>query len=107
MSKKQNKRKTKANYDENGGDSSQGDDDDDFDRNSSVVDRSLTSKRIKLRDSTEIIGNCGSVKSIRLKNFMCHSNLEFNFGDKMNLVVGRNGSKLVFKKIVKNEMKSV
>lgn len=39
----------------------------------------------------------GIVKSITLKNFMCHANLgPFAFGSNVNFVVGKNGSELLF-----------
>ncbi|BES95460.1 Structural maintenance of [Nesidiocoris tenuis] len=34
----------------------------------------------------------GKVVRVRLVNFMCHSNLVFTFGDKVNFISGRNGS---------------
>ncbi|XP_072046479.1 structural maintenance of chromosomes protein 6-like [Amphiura filiformis] len=34
----------------------------------------------------------GIIESIRLKNFMCHGSLFFQFGPNVNFVVGRNGS---------------
>ncbi|KAK9498745.1 hypothetical protein O3M35_003312 [Rhynocoris fuscipes] len=34
----------------------------------------------------------GKVKRIRMYNFMCHSQLEFNFGDRINFISGKNGS---------------
>ncbi|KAI4323824.1 hypothetical protein L6164_023401 [Bauhinia variegata] len=34
----------------------------------------------------------GVIKRIRLENFMCHSNLEIEFGDWVNFVTGQNGS---------------
>ncbi|EDV92732.1 structural maintenance of chromosomes protein 6 [Drosophila grimshawi] len=35
---------------------------------------------------------CGKLMSIRLKNFMCHSNLFIEFGPNINFLVGSNGS---------------
>lgn len=35
----------------------------------------------------------GIVESIRLKNFLCHENLEFNLGHNLNFITGQNGSK--------------
>ncbi|KAL7001724.1 Structural maintenance of chromosomes protein 6A [Sarracenia purpurea var. burkii] len=34
----------------------------------------------------------GIISKIRLENFMCHSNLEIEFGDWVNFITGRNGS---------------
>ncbi|XP_073983734.1 structural maintenance of chromosomes 6 isoform X2 [Rhodnius prolixus] len=34
----------------------------------------------------------GKVKRIKLHNFMCHGNLEFNFGERINFLSGKNGS---------------
>ncbi|XAR56052.1 hypothetical protein NMG60_11036347 [Bertholletia excelsa] len=34
----------------------------------------------------------GIIAKIRLENFMCHSNLEIEFGDYVNFVTGQNGS---------------
>lgn len=34
----------------------------------------------------------GKVIQIVLKNFMCHSNLVVNFNNRINLLVGNNGS---------------
>ncbi|XP_066904702.1 structural maintenance of chromosomes protein 6 [Halyomorpha halys] len=34
----------------------------------------------------------GKIKSIKLQNFMCHSNFEFTFEDKVNFISGKNGS---------------
>ncbi|XP_017845127.1 structural maintenance of chromosomes protein 6 [Drosophila busckii] len=37
-------------------------------------------------------GRCGKIISLRLKNFMCHSNLFIEFGPNINFLVGNNGS---------------
>lgn len=34
----------------------------------------------------------GTIESVSLKNFMCHSRLDFKFADRVNFIVGRNGS---------------
>ncbi|XP_069154385.1 structural maintenance of chromosomes protein 6B isoform X2 [Solanum lycopersicum] len=34
----------------------------------------------------------GIISKIRLENFMCHSNLEIDFGDWVNFITGQNGS---------------
>ena len=38
----------------------------------------------------------GKILRIRLENFMCHSNLEIEFGDWVNFITGQNGSKYLF-----------
>lgn len=35
----------------------------------------------------------GTIVRIRLENFMCHSNLDIEFGDWVNFITGQNGSK--------------
>ena len=35
----------------------------------------------------------GIVKLIRLENFMCHSSLQIELGDRVNFITGQNGSK--------------
>ncbi|XP_064550310.1 structural maintenance of chromosomes protein 6 [Drosophila montana] len=39
-----------------------------------------------------VFQRCGKIISIRLRNFMCHSNLYINFGPHINFLVGSNGS---------------
>ncbi|XP_019154834.1 PREDICTED: structural maintenance of chromosomes protein 6B-like [Ipomoea nil] len=34
----------------------------------------------------------GTISKIRLENFMCHNNLEIDFGDSVNFITGQNGS---------------
>ncbi|RAL37243.1 hypothetical protein DM860_004165 [Cuscuta australis] len=34
----------------------------------------------------------GIISKIRLENFMCHNNLEIDFGDSINFITGQNGS---------------
>lgn len=35
---------------------------------------------------------CGRIEKMHLRNFMCHANLEMEFNQKINLLVGNNGS---------------
>ncbi|XP_074291145.1 structural maintenance of chromosomes protein 6B-like isoform X2 [Silene latifolia] len=34
----------------------------------------------------------GTIRRIKLENFMCHSSLEIEFGDRVNFITGQNGS---------------
>nr|GLL39382.1 structural maintenance of chromosomes protein 6B-like [Ipomoea trifida] len=34
----------------------------------------------------------GTISKIRVENFMCHNNLEIDFGDSVNFITGQNGS---------------
>ncbi|XP_014245802.1 structural maintenance of chromosomes protein 6 [Cimex lectularius] len=61
----------------------------------------VNSKRLKVSHSKENIPPvlsttqqklCGKIRKVHLVNFMCHSNFEFNFGDKINFISGKNGS---------------
>lgn len=47
-----------------------------------------------MADSRALPLRCGAgiVKSIRLENFMCHSNLYIEFGEWLNFITGQNGS---------------
>ncbi|KNA17825.1 hypothetical protein SOVF_076440 [Spinacia oleracea] len=36
--------------------------------------------------------SAGTIRRIKLENFMCHSNLEIEFGDYVNFITGQNGS---------------
>lgn len=38
----------------------------------------------------------GTIESVDLTNFMCHSRLEMKFGKNINFVSGRNGSKIPY-----------
>lgn len=35
----------------------------------------------------------GTIRRIRVENFMCHSNLSIDFIDRVNFITGQNGSK--------------
>ncbi|GAB4844106.1 hypothetical protein Ancab_037413 [Ancistrocladus abbreviatus] len=43
-------------------------------------------------DSRRSSGSAGTIARIRLENFMCHSNLQIEFGDYVNFITGQNGS---------------
>lgn len=45
-----------------------------------------------LRKTPELHKNAGSVLRISVKNFMCHTFLEFDFNENLNMVIGNNGS---------------
>ncbi|KAK4716887.1 hypothetical protein R3W88_015225 [Solanum pinnatisectum] len=49
-----------------------------------MVDRVPTGRPKRLQ--------AGIISKIRLENFMCHSNLEIDFGDWVNFITGQNGS---------------
>ncbi len=38
------------------------------------------------------VPSCGTIKSVDLKNFMCHENLHVSFKRGINFIVGQNGS---------------
>lgn len=51
---------------------------------------------LQVQSDCEVVSDVGIVKSITLKNFMCHANLgPFDFGSNVNFVVGKNGSELL------------
>ena len=54
-------------------------------------------KSFKMADSRDLPPRRGAgiVKSIRLENFMCHSNLYIEFGEWLNFITGQNGSKWI------------
>lgn len=54
---------------------------------------SIANKQIKLsKDSDKSPHRAGKIIQIRLRNFMCHSNLIVDFNIRSNLIVGNNGS---------------
>ena len=42
---------------------------------------------------SQVGADVGIVETLVLRNFMCHSKLEFNFNPGTNIVYGKNGSK--------------
>jgi len=45
-----------------------------------------------LKKSPDLHKNAGSILRISVKNFMCHTFLEFDFNENLNMVIGNNGS---------------
>lgn len=43
-------------------------------------------------DSSQQKSSIGIIESIHLKNFMCHTKLDFSFSEHTNFIIGRNGS---------------
>jgi len=43
-------------------------------------------------DPLDLENDCGKVKLIRCKNFLCHRHLEVNLGKNINFITGQNGS---------------
>lgn len=50
----------------------------------------------KDQDEAEV----GIIESVSLRNFMCHSQLEFKFGPNVNFVTGKNGSEYIVHHLV-------
>uniref|UniRef100_T1J0A2 Structural maintenance of chromosomes protein 6 n=1 Tax=Strigamia maritima TaxID=126957 RepID=T1J0A2_STRMM len=46
----------------------------------------------QLEAEIESEAEVGIIEEIKLKNFMCHTRLDFKFGSNVNFIVGRNGS---------------
>lgn len=44
-------------------------------------------------NDTDECSACGTIKSVKLVNFMCHEKFEIKFGPRINFIIGRNGSK--------------
>ena len=44
----------------------------------------------------QVYATAGKLVKILLTNFMCHKHLEVTFHDNVNVILGRNGSKLAF-----------
>jgi hypothetical protein len=45
----------------------------------------------------KVIRDAGVIKSVTLTDFMCHRHLTAEFGEKMNFLVGHNGSESYFR----------
>lgn len=66
------------------------DDVDDIDANIEAMKRQRQEER--KRRNPDDLATAGVVKEITLVNFMCHENLTVTFGERINFVVGHNGS---------------
>ncbi|CAF0907345.1 unnamed protein product [Rotaria sordida] len=44
------------------------------------------------KENLDLHKNAGSILRISVKNFMCHTFLEFDFNENLNMVIGNNGS---------------
>jgi len=44
----------------------------------------------------QVYATAGKLVKILLTNFMCHRHLEVTFHDNVNVILGRNGSKLMY-----------
>lgn len=62
----------------------------DDDNSDSAVEDDLDDE-VDIHDTEEYSG-LGTIKSVQLINFMCHSALKMDLGDKINFVTGQNGS---------------
>ncbi len=51
-------------------------------------------------DPTGFSGTGGTIQEIELFNFMCHDHLKVELKDNINFIVGNNGSKKFFSKIM-------
>jgi DNA repair exonuclease SbcCD ATPase subunit len=51
-------------------------------------DDQSTDTEVELTENTGL----GSIQSVQLCNFMCHSFLKVDLGDKINFITGQNGS---------------
>lgn len=49
-------------------------------------------KRTWAQANAQEYGQLGIIESVKLRNFMCHDNLSFEFDPHMNFIIGRNGS---------------
>lgn len=43
-------------------------------------------------DETNLSARSGKILTVKLRNFMCHSNLTVDFNPRTNLLIGQNGS---------------
>lgn len=58
----------------------------------SRVTCSESSQDLSLSQSQTSKLSIGTIESVQLKNFMCHSKLDFSFADHTNFIIGKNGS---------------
>lgn len=72
------------------GDGNEDMDGDEEDQIDSDEDRAEEERR--LAEADQGTAQSGIVEKIELRNFMCHANFSIEFGPKVNLVMGRNGS---------------
>lgn len=54
------------------------------------VDR-VSDEEMHEEDASE----CGTIKSVKLVNFMCHEKFQIELGPRVNFITGRNGSKYI------------
>lgn len=52
----------------------------------------MTQKAQAEYHAEDSLKTCGYIKSVTLKNFMCHENFKINFGRRLNFIIGHNGS---------------
>ncbi|XP_063701676.1 structural maintenance of chromosomes protein 6 isoform X2 [Culicoides brevitarsis] len=65
-----------------------------LDDENEAMDQSSSEEDVETEDeiTTPDTAKCGRIEKMVLRNFMCHANLEIVFNEKINLLVGNNGS---------------